>query len=200
MKKKRSIALVLALVLAFGTGVVAKEVFENVKAQIRPDFVIEIDGVEREFKNADGERVYPILHNGTTYLPIRAIGEIMGKTVYWYESEKRIELKDEKESGKTTVTDADVIVSDGDKKTETAEKEKVTSDKSGVIGEEKAKEIALRKAELKEADVKFIRVELDRDDGILKYEIEFRKELTEYEIDVNADDGSIIKFEKELDD
>lgn len=198
MKKKRIVAIVLALVLAFGTGVVAKEVFENVKAQIRPDFVIEINGVEREFKNADGERVYPILHNGTTYLPVRAIGEIMGKTVYWYEGEKRIELKDKKDNEKITVTDADVIVSDSGKKDKDAEK--VKPDKVAHISEEKAKKIALDKAGLKDADVKFIKIKLDKDDGILKYEVEFRKGLTEYEIDVKADDGEIIKFEKDLDD
>ncbi len=54
MKKKRTFVVVLAVILVFGIGALAKEVYEVVKAQIRPDFVIEIDGVERDFKNADG--------------------------------------------------------------------------------------------------------------------------------------------------
>ena len=42
-----------------------------------------IDGSEFEAKDALGNRVYPILRDGTTYMPIRAIGEAFGKTVMW---------------------------------------------------------------------------------------------------------------------
>lgn len=201
MKKKRGLAIVLVLALAFGTGVAAKEVFENIKAQIRPDFVIEIDGVEREFKNVDGERVYPILHNGTTYLPIRAIGELMEKDVYWYEKDKRIELKDKKD--KTTVTDADVIITQDGKdkpKDKNKDSEKEKPDKVGYISEESAKKIALDKAELKEDDVSFIKVELDLDDGIWRYEVEFKKGIKEYSAEIKADDGEILDWETDIDD
>ena len=81
MKKKRSLAIIIAVVLAFGTGAIAKDAFEIIKAQIRNDFVIEIDGEEKVFRNAEGDRVYPILHDGTTYLPLRAIGEIIEREV-----------------------------------------------------------------------------------------------------------------------
>ena len=203
-------ATVVALSLT--TGAVAKEVFDVIKAQIRTDFVIEIDGKEREFKNVDGERVYPILHDGTTYLPVRAIGEIMGKTVYWYEDEKRISLKDEK----STVTDADVIVPSDESKKPKEDKvkddkvkdDKVKDDKvkdnkpdaSSDIGKEKVKEIVLDKAGLKKDDVDFVKVELDYDDGIWKYEVEFRHNHKEYDAEVKADDGKILKLETEFDD
>ena len=200
MKKKKYVALALVLVLAIGTGAVAKEVFENIKAQIRPDFVIEIDGVEREFKNVDGERVYPILHNGTTYLPIRAIGELMGKTVYWYEDEKRIELREDKEKDKVTVTDADVIIQNGEKDKKDKNAEKPKPDKVGHISEKSAKKIALDKAGLKESEVSFVKVELDMDDGIWRYEVEFRKGLKEYSADIKADDGKILEWDVDLDD
>jgi len=108
MKKRRSIIMAVALISAFSTGAVAKNVFDIIKAEIRTDFVIEIDGEKQIFKNANGDRVYPILHDGTTYLPIRAIGELMNKDVYWYEEDKRIEFKDKKQT--PTVTDADVII------------------------------------------------------------------------------------------
>ena len=65
------------------------------------------------------------------------------------------------------------------------------------IGVEKAKEIALNKAGVKAADAKFVKAEFDIDDGVAGYEVEFYANGTEYEADVNALDGSIIKFEKE---
>ena len=192
MRKRNGLIVALAVVFAFATGVVAKNVFDVIRAEVRTDFVIEIDGEERVFKNVDGERVYPILHNGTTYLPVRAIGEILGKDVYWYEAEKRIEFKDKKKE--PTVTDADVIVEDGKK-----EKPAKSAEKA-VIGKEKAKKIALDKANLKESEVSFVKIELDRDDGIWKYEVEFRKGLREYSADIKADDGKILDWEADFDD
>lgn len=198
MKKKRSLIVAIALILAFGTGAVAKDVFDVIRAEVRTDFVIEIDGVEREFKDVNGERVYPILHNGTTYLPVRAIGEIMGKKVYWYEDEKRIEIKDEIENH-STVTDADVIIDKEQNPKEKSEEPEIVEEKE-FIGKEKAKEIALEKAGLKEADVKFIKVEIDRDNGIVIYEVEFKHGLKEFSADIKADDGKILDWEVDLDD
>ncbi|MCD8048132.1 MAG: copper amine oxidase N-terminal domain-containing protein [Clostridia bacterium] len=41
------------------------------------------NGEEFIAKDSNGDRVYPILRDGTTYLPIRAVGELFGKTVVW---------------------------------------------------------------------------------------------------------------------
>lgn len=200
MKKKRSLIIAFAVIFSFTTGVVAKNVFDIIKAEVRTDFVVEIDGEEREFKNANGERVYPILHNGTTYLPLRAIGEIMEKDVYWYEADKRIELKDKKKA--PTVTDADVIVEsdpNAEKSKEHNKKDKMekpVSDKEkNIISKEKAKEIALEKANFKLSDVTFIKAEFDTENGTYVYEIEFKKGNKEYSAEIKADDGKIIDWE-----
>jgi len=191
--KKRSIALISTGACIFGlfAGAAASGFVSDIKAQLRQDFTVVIDGEEKVFKNVQGEQVYPLLYNGTTYLPIRAIGEIMGKTVYWYENEKRIELKEEI----TTVTDADVIIGGADAPANIIVSDKKQIDTSSFIGEEKAKEIALSKAGLSTSDVIFKKTKLDFDDGIWHYEIEFRQNRTEYEADIKADDGSILKWE-----
>ena len=58
-------------------------------ARLRPDMTIIIDGVKQAFYNANGQQVHPILYSGTTYLPVRAIGELMGKNVDWNEETKQ---------------------------------------------------------------------------------------------------------------
>ncbi|MBQ8758456.1 MAG: PepSY domain-containing protein, partial [Clostridia bacterium] len=204
---KTLIITALLCVACFAVGAVASGVVRTIQAELRPDFTVIIDGEEKIFKNANGEIVEPILYDGTTYLPVRAIGELMGKTVYWYEDEKVIELKD----AKTTVTDADVIVPSGSNKKEeahdTSEKpvkpddaKKDDTSKKEFIGEEKAKEIVLEKAGLKAEDVRFDRVELDKDNGVWHYEVEFKHGYTEYSADVNATDGSVRDYEVDIDD
>lgn len=201
MKKRITLLTTSILcVVSVAIGAVAAGVIKEIKAELRPDFTVEVDGDIKEFKNAQGDAVYPVLYDGTTYLPLRAIGELMGKTVYWYEDEKRIVLKD----NKTTVTDADVIIGGADAATDIMVSDKNDSkinkaDTSEFIGEDKAKEIALEKAGITADGVVFERVELDKDNGIWQYEVEFKKGLIEYDVDVRADDGTVISFEKDID-
>lgn len=75
-----------------------------------------------------------------------------------------------------------------------------TVDTSKFIGEDKAKEMALAKAGISAEGVTFDRVDLDLDDGVWRYEIEFRQGNTEYDVEVKADDGAILEFEKDAND
>ena len=54
---------------------------QDVEASVRDDFTVIVDGAVRSFTNVNGRRVYPLLYRGSTYLPVRAIGELMGKEV-----------------------------------------------------------------------------------------------------------------------
>ena len=40
-------------------------------------------GDAKVLKNVKGEEVYPVLYNGTTYLPVRAVAEALGASVFW---------------------------------------------------------------------------------------------------------------------
>ena len=175
---------------------------KNISVQVRKDFTIVIDGKEETFKTSAGKRIYPLLYEASTYLPLRAIGQIMDKTVEWDNDTKTVTLT----SDGFTVTDADTFGGKKDRDTVTDAdtfKDKVKDkDKNKVkdIGLEKAKEIALKHAGLKKSEVTKLKAERDRDDGIVKYEVEFEKGRMEYDYEINAETGKILKAEKDYDD
>lgn len=68
----------------------------------------------------------------------------------------------------------------------------------GQITPEEAFERALKHANKKKGSVRLKKNELDFDDGIYKYEIEFVENGVEYEFDIDADSGRILKYDKDL--
>ena len=67
------------------------------------------------------------------------------------------------------------------------------------IGKEAAVNAALAHAGLKRADVRDLKCELDRENGVMVYEVEFESGLFDYEYDIDAVTGKILKSKKELD-
>lgn len=64
----------------------------QISAYLRPDVSVVVDGVKQSFKDANGKVVYPIYYNGTTYLPVRAIGGLMDKSVDYDATSKTVYL------------------------------------------------------------------------------------------------------------
>lgn len=68
-----------------GTGMKSIDVlYDNIK--------IYMDGELVEPKDANGQKVEPFIYNGTTYLPVRAVGNAIGKDVSWDGVEKVVYL------------------------------------------------------------------------------------------------------------
>ena len=68
------------------------------------------------------------------------------------------------------------------------------------IGYAKAKSIALNHAGLRENQAYDMDIELDDEDGTLIYEVEFKSGNMEYDYEIDAASGAILKHETELDD
>lgn len=66
---------------------------------------------------------------------------------------------------------------------------------SGYIGKEKAQQIALTDANVSNPEM--TKVEMDYDDGVMVYEVEFYKNNVEYDYEINATTGAIVKKEKD---
>ena len=93
-------------------------------------------------------------------------------------------------------TDGDGYESSHSGKTGSKAGESGQSSGSKYIGRSKAKEIALAKAGLSASQIHDYEIELD--DG--EYEIDFKYQNMEYEVDIDAVTGRVLKFDKEYDD
>ena len=69
---------------------------------------------------------------------------------------------------------------------------------SGDIGIERAKQIALSHAGLSQGSVSFVKAELDYEDGVKVYDIEFYSGNVEYDYEINAASGTIISVDRDI--
>lgn len=161
------------------TGTRAKDI----TAELRDDFTIVIDGAAQSFTDANGKPVYPLLYQGSTYLPVRAIGKLMGKTVAWDARTSTVTL-----SG-SEVTDADTF-SGG-----TVPPSGSGTGSGRLLSAEDAKAKALAHAGIAADQATFTEVKLDWDDGRQIYEIEFYSGSAKYEYEIDAAAGEILSYE-----
>lgn len=164
---------------------------KDVTVELRQDFTVVVDGVKQSFTDAGGNAVYPLLSSGSTYLPVRAIGELMGASVDWDGRTKTVTLET------TLVTDADTFSGeDGKPAGNGTSVGGGTSAGSGLISAEDARSKALAHAGLTEKEVTFVKTELEREDGRRVYDIEFyTADGQEYDYEIDAASGEIRGFD-----
>jgi len=72
-----TLAMVLAVALPVGAALVSK------KIDVATGVTLYVNDVRLDPKDANGNPVETFVYNGTTYLPVRAIGQAFGQTVEW---------------------------------------------------------------------------------------------------------------------
>ncbi len=75
-----------------------------------------------------------------------------------------------------------------------------TTTSGGSITSAEAKTIALNHAGVSESNAREMEVELDNEDGVQVYEVEFKSGGMEYSYEIRVSDGTILDYEKEADD
>lgn len=92
MIKNKKIVSTLAIMLILSTVVIASSRIANIKV-VYDNIKIVVDGKEVNFGlDSEGKKIEPFIYNGTTYLPVRAVGEAIGKDVSWDQSSKTVFL------------------------------------------------------------------------------------------------------------
>ncbi len=105
--------------------------------------------------------------------------------VYFYDNEKEYELSIDVDTKEVISYKEDYLTGNGNNTTST-----------DYIGADRAREIVLNHAGLASSDVRFNKVELDVDYGIATYELEFYYDYYEYDYEVDAVTGEILKYER----
>lgn len=72
-----------------------------------------------------------------------------------------------------------------------------SASQSAYIGLEAAKEAALKHAGFSASDATFVEAEYDYDDGRMVYEVEFHVKGTEYDYEIDAQTGEVVKYKTE---
>ena len=190
------------------TGVAdAGAVTQNVAATISTDITVTVDGVARTFTDVNGNVVYPMVYNGSIYLPLRAIGNLMGKSVNWNSATSTVTLSGAQSSCGILVTDADSFNNGTTSTVQTppaTQTPTVTvpsqNTSSGMITADQAKSKALAHAGLNANQVNFVRAYLDWDDGRQVYDVEFyTSDYKEYDYEIDAYTGAVLSFDYDAD-
>lgn len=126
-------------------------------------------------RDADGKKVPVFLYDGTTYVPVRAVCEAAGMDVSFDSKTRTVEL-----------TTPDWNLSED-------------PDADDYITRAEAKEIALDNAGVKASNAVFLKAELDWDDGVAHYDVEFYSKGVEYDYEINAKTGKIIDSDRDVD-
>ena len=165
---------------------------QDITMDIEPGITIVIDGTARMFYNANGQKVDPALYNGSIYLPIRAIGEIMGKTVSWDGTTQTVSISGSTSGGQ--VTDFDTNNPSGN-----TGNTGNTGTTTGSVTVEQAKQIALNHAGKTAGQVTFVKAKSDWENGKTVYEIEFiyrsGTSYLEYDYEIDASTGKILSYD-----
>ena len=175
-KKKFAASMVLACAVLIGVAYAAGA-SRQISATLRPDITIKVDDVTKTITDSNGNAAAPIIYNGTTYLPVKSVGQLLGQDVTW--------------DGKTNT----VNITGPSTSTGSTPSTPSTPASKDLIGEAKAKELALGHAKLSASDVTFIHVELDWENGRRVYDVEFYNGAKEYDYEIDALTGEIRSFD-----
>ncbi|BFH64581.1 stalk domain-containing protein [Paenibacillus azoreducens] len=98
MKKKWMMGtMAAALMLTAGTGVYAGAKLQEVKAYLNGDIQLKYNGTPVQPRDEKGNAVLPLSYNGTTYLPVRAVADVMGVAVSYNPQTSTVEMGEKSE-------------------------------------------------------------------------------------------------------
>ncbi len=170
---------VTALIAGFSASAFAANRSITVSDGIR----VVLNGQTFQPKDGNGAPVDLFSYNGTIYAPVRAICEAAGMDVS-YDSKTQT----------ATITAAGKTQASSQPAAESQQTD------SALIDEEAAKKAALDHAKVSAENAVFTEMKLSKGFGTAHYDLEFHSGNTEYEYEIDAITGRVLKFEQSYQD
>ena len=86
----KSLLVLMMVVIAVAVALASRPT--QIVATLSPDITIMYNGVVQTPRDGNGNITYPLLYNGTTYLPVRAVSNILGIDVGWNQNTRTVSL------------------------------------------------------------------------------------------------------------
>ena len=86
---KRMLSILICLMF-FSVGVYGAEAPKAISVYLKPDVTIMVGEQSKSFYNEGGDVVFPLIFEGTTYLPVRAVSSLMGENIEWDDLSKTV--------------------------------------------------------------------------------------------------------------
>jgi len=84
MRTSKKIAIILiCFTLLSANTTFATASAQTVSVYFKPDITIQVGDREMSFYDANGKAVFPLIYQGTTYLPVRAVAALMNENIEW---------------------------------------------------------------------------------------------------------------------
>ena len=93
--KKSYIAAALALTSCMVVGTAAASQSNSVTATFRPDVTLKVNGTAYTVRDTTGVKVSPLIYNGTTYLLLSSLGQLLGAEVSWDNDSQTVIIHDD---------------------------------------------------------------------------------------------------------
>lgn len=90
----RALTLAVVAVMLVGTAAAASTITKRTLEVNYRGIQVVVDGAKVDLKDAAGNPVEPFISNGTTYLPLRVVGEALGKEVTWDDATSTVYIGD----------------------------------------------------------------------------------------------------------
>ena len=92
--KKSYLAAALVLTSTMVMGAAAVSQSRTVTATFRPDITLKVNGTAYTVRDSNGTQVSPLIYNGTTYLPLSSLGQLLDVNVSWDGATNTVNITD----------------------------------------------------------------------------------------------------------
>lgn len=181
MKKKYFIIPALIIAIGGGAAFAQTDYFE---AAIKNPTISASEAKEIALKQVNG-KIVEFDFDGDEHIPHYEIDIV--------KDNEKVEITIDAQTGQATISSREIIYNSTSKSS--SSQKQAQQNTKGIISQEQAIKIAQSKAAGTVTSI-----ELDTENNVQVYEIEIRNGKTEYDFDIDATTGEILKYEEDLED